>query len=199
MWSMNKDSSFKSGKDHIMKTKSSNNTLYVITAVASVVVILLAAVGFTNVEAQKVERVSADTNFINRAETAAELAASMGVENDVYPARVQSVADYSDNDLGRMAEALKPIADYNTDSAALDREVKYLLGGTDTYATTYGASAPQQARLTAWILTRQTTTQPSGRQSAQSSPLQALPDLLSRSQRSSTANKLSILLLYTPH
>ena len=58
MWSMNKDSSFKSGKDRIMKTKSSNNTLYVITAIASVVVILLAAVGFTNVEAQKVERVS---------------------------------------------------------------------------------------------------------------------------------------------
>ena len=53
MWSMNKDSSFKSGKDRIMKTKSSNNTLYVITAIASVVVILLAAVGFTNVEAQK--------------------------------------------------------------------------------------------------------------------------------------------------
>ena len=138
MWSMNKDSSFKSGKDHIMKTKSSNNTLYVITAIASVVVILLAAVGFTNVEAQKVERVSVDTNFINRAETAAEIAASMGVENDMYPASVQRVADYSDNDLGRMAEALKPIADYNTDSAALDREVKYLLGGTDTYATTYG-------------------------------------------------------------
>lgn len=138
MWSMNKDSSFKSGKDHIMKTKSSNNTLYVITAIASVVVILLAAVGFTNVEAQKVERVSVDTNFINRAETAAEIAASMGVENDMYPARVQSVADYSDNDLGRMAEALKPIAEYNTDSAALDREVKYLLSGTDTYATTYG-------------------------------------------------------------
>ena len=66
-----------------MKTKSSNNTLYVITAIASVVVILLAAVGFTNVEAQKVERVSADSNFISRAESAAELAASMGVENDV--------------------------------------------------------------------------------------------------------------------
>ena len=64
----------------------------------------------------------------------------MGVENDVYQARVQSVADYSDNDLGRMAEALKPIADYNTDSAALDREVKYLLGGTDTYATTCAAA-----------------------------------------------------------
>ena len=57
MWSMNKDSSFKSGKDRIMKTKSSNNTLYVITAIASVVVILLAAVGFTNVEAQKVARI----------------------------------------------------------------------------------------------------------------------------------------------
>lgn len=114
-----------------MKTKSSNNTLYVITAIASVVVILLAAVGFTNVEAQKVERVSADSNFINRAESAAELAASMGVENDMYPASVQST---SDDD----AEALKPIAEYNTDSAALDREVKYLLSGTDTYATTYG-------------------------------------------------------------
>ena len=37
-----------------------------------------------------------------------------------------------------MADALKPIAEYNTDSAALDREVKYLLSGTDTYATTYG-------------------------------------------------------------
>lgn len=121
-----------------MKTKSSNNTLYVITAIASVVVILLAAVGFTNVEAQKVERVSVDTNFINRAESAAELAASMGVENDVYQARVQNVAGDNDDDLGRMAEALKPIAEYNTDSAALDREVKYLLGGTDTYATTYG-------------------------------------------------------------
>lgn len=138
MWSMNKDSSFKSGKDRIMKTKSSNNTLYVITAIASVVVILLAAVGFTNVEAQKVERVSADSNFISRAESAAELAASMGVENDVYQARVQNVAGDNDDDLGRMADALKPIAEYNTDSAALDREVKYLLGGTDTYATTYG-------------------------------------------------------------
>lgn len=121
-----------------MKTKSSNNTLYVITAIASVVVILLAAVGFTNVEAQKVERVSADSNFISRAESAAELAASMGVENDVYQARVQNVAGDNDDDLGRMAEALKPIAEYSTDSAALDREVKYLLGGTDTYATTYG-------------------------------------------------------------
>ena len=121
-----------------MKTKSTNNTLYVITAIASVVVILLAAVGFTNVEAQKVERVSADSNFISRAESAAELAASMGVENDVYQARVQSVADYNDDDLGRMADALKPIAEYSTESAALDREVKYLLSGTDTYATTYG-------------------------------------------------------------
>lgn len=121
-----------------MKTKSTNNTLYVITAIASVVVILLAAVGFTNVEAQKVERVSADSNFISRAESAAELAASMGVENDVYQARVQNVAGDNDDDLGRMAEALKPIAEYSTDSAALDREVKYLLGGTDTYATTYG-------------------------------------------------------------
>lgn len=121
-----------------MKTKSSNNTLYVITAIASVVVILLAAVGFTNVEAQKVERVSADSNFISRAESAAELAASMGVENDVYQARVQNVAGDNDDDLSRMADALKPIAEYNTDSAALDREVKYLLSGTDTYATTYG-------------------------------------------------------------
>ena len=42
------------------------------------------------------------------------------------------------SDIIRMAEALKPIAEYNTDSAALDREVKYLLSGTDTYATTYG-------------------------------------------------------------
>lgn len=84
-----------------MKTKSTNNTLYVITAIASVVVILLAAVGFTNVEAQKVERVSADSNFINRAESAAELAASMGVENDVYQARVQNVAGDNDDDLGR--------------------------------------------------------------------------------------------------
>ena len=121
-----------------MKTKSTNNTLYVITAIASVVVILLAAVGFTNVEAQKVERVSADSNFINRAESAAELAASMGVENDVYQVRVQNVAGDNDDDLGRMADALKPIAEYSTDSAALDREVKYLLSGTDTYATTYG-------------------------------------------------------------
>ena len=62
----------------------------------------------------------------------------MGVENDVYQARVQNVAGDNDDDLGRMAEALKPIAEYSTDSAALDREVKYLLGGTDTYATTYG-------------------------------------------------------------
>lgn len=138
MWSMNKDSSFKSGKDHIMKTKSSNNTLYVITAIASVVVILLAAVGFTNVEAQKVERVSADTNFINRAETAAELAASMGVENDMYPASLQSASDDDADSLSRMADALKPIAEYSTDAATLDRDVKYLLGGTDTYATTYG-------------------------------------------------------------
>lgn len=138
MWSMNKDSSFKSGKDHIMKTKSSNNTLYVITAIASVVVILLAAVGFTNVEAQKVERVSADSNFISRAESAAELAASMGVENDMYPASVQSTSDDDADSLSRMADALKPIAEYSTDSAALDREVKYLLSGTDTYATTYG-------------------------------------------------------------
>ena len=121
-----------------MKTKSSNNTLYVITAIASVVVILLAAVGFTNVEAQKVERVSADSNFISRAESAAELAASMGVENDVYQASVQSTSDDDADSLSRMADALKPIAEYNTDSAALDREVKYLLGGTDTYATTYG-------------------------------------------------------------
>lgn len=121
-----------------MKTKSTNNTLYVITAIASVVVILLAAVGFTNVEAQKVERVSADSNFINRAESAAELAASMGVENDMYPASVQSTSDDDADSLSRMADALKPIAEYNTDSAALDREVKYLLGGTDTYATTYG-------------------------------------------------------------
>ena len=51
---------------------------------------------------------------------------------------MQNVAGDNDDDLGRMAEALKPIAEYNTDSAALDREVKYLLGGTDTYATTYG-------------------------------------------------------------
>ena len=113
-----------------MKTKSSNNTLYVITAIASVVVILLAAVGFSNVEAQKVERVSA--------ESAAELAASMGVENDVYQASVQSTSDDDADSLSRMADALKPIAEYNTDSAALDREVKYLLSGTDTYATTYG-------------------------------------------------------------
>ena len=123
-----------------MNTKSTNSTLYVITAIASVVVILLAAVGFTNVEAQKVERVSADSNFISRAESTAELAASMGVENDVYQARVQNVAGDNDDALGRMADALKPIAQYNTDSAALAREVKYQLSGTDTYATTYGVS-----------------------------------------------------------
>lgn len=201
MWSMNKDSSFKSGKDRIMKTKSSNNTLYVITAIASVVVILLAAVGFTNVEAQKVERVSADSNFISRAESAAELAASMGVENDVYQARVQNVAGDNDDDLGRMAEALKPIAEYNTDSAALDREVKYLLGGTDTYATTYGGICAAAGEAYRMDLDAATTTQPSGRQSAQSLPLQASPDLLSRSQGSSTADTDfdTILLLYTPH
>ena len=34
MWSMNKDSSFKSGKDRIMKTKSSNNTLFSETIVS---------------------------------------------------------------------------------------------------------------------------------------------------------------------
>ena len=173
-----------------MKTKSSNNTLYVITAIASVVVILLAAVGFTNVEAQKVERVSVDTNFINRAESAAELAASMGVENDVYQARVQNVAGDNDDDLGRMAEALKPIAEYNTDSAA-----------PTPMPRPTAAYAPQQARPTVWILTRPITMQPSGRQSAQSLPLQASPDLSSRSQGSSTADTDfdTILLLYTPH
>ena len=40
-----------------MKTKSSNRTVYVITAVLSVLVLLLAAAGFTNVEAQKVDRI----------------------------------------------------------------------------------------------------------------------------------------------
>lgn len=59
-----------------MKTKSSSRTVYVITAVLSVFVLLLAAAGFTNVEAQKVERVSADANFIKHADAAGELAAS---------------------------------------------------------------------------------------------------------------------------
>ena len=53
-----------------MKTKSSSRTVYVITAVLSVFVLLLAAAGFTNVEAQKVERVSADANFIKHADAA---------------------------------------------------------------------------------------------------------------------------------
>ena len=68
-----------------MKTKSSSRTVYVITAVLSVFVLLLAAAGFTNIEAQKVERVSADANFIKHADAAGELAASMGLANTVYP------------------------------------------------------------------------------------------------------------------
>ena len=64
----------------------------------------------------------------------------MGVENDMYPASLQSASDDDADSLSRMADALKPIAEYSTDASTLDRDVKYLLGGTDTYATTYGGS-----------------------------------------------------------
>ena len=89
-----------------MKTKSSNRTVYVITAVLSVLVMLLAAAGFTNVEAQKVDRIAADNNLIKHAEAAGELATSMGVANTVYPMTAQEAKADSNDELGRMAEAL---------------------------------------------------------------------------------------------
>ena len=150
-----KDSPLRDGKDRIMKTKSSNHTVYVITAVLSVFVLLLAAVGFTNVEAQKVERISADTNFIKHADAAGELATSMGVANTVYPMSAQEGKADSDSELGRMAEALKPVAEFNSDASTLDRDVAYLLNnGTAAYGATYGeictaASASYHADLDA--------------------------------------------------
>lgn len=123
-----------------MKTKSSNHSLYVVTAVLSVLVMLLAAAGFTDAEAQKIQRVAADTNLINCADNAGALAVSMGVANDVYPLSSGSDADYDgDSDLGRMAQALKPIAEYYSDESTLDRDVAYLLNnGTAAYGATYG-------------------------------------------------------------
>lgn len=138
-----------------MKTKSSNRTVYVITAVLSVFVLLLAAAGFTNVEAQKVDRISADNNLIKHADAAGELAASMGVANTVYPMSAQEPNTDSDNELGRMAEALKPVAEFNSDASTLDRDVAYLLNnGTAAYGATYGeictaASASYRADLDA--------------------------------------------------
>ena len=138
-----------------MKTKSSNRTVYVITAVLSVLVLLLAAAGFTNVEAQKVDRISADNNLIKHADAAGELATSMGVANTVYPMSAQeSKADDTDA-LGHMAEALRPIAEFNSDASTLDRNVAYLLNnGTAAYGATYGeictaASASYRADLDA--------------------------------------------------
>ena len=142
------------GKDHIMKAKSSNRTVYVITAVLSVFVLLLAAAGFTNVEAQKVNRISADNNLIKHADAAGELAASMGVANTVYPMSEQEAETDGDSELGRMAEALKPVAEFNSDASTLDRDVAYLLNNGAAYGATYGeictaASASYRADLDA--------------------------------------------------
>lgn len=138
-----------------MKTKSSNRTVYVITAVLSVLVMLLAAAGFTNVEAQKVDRISTDTNLIKHAEAAGELATSMGVANTVYPMAAQEAKTDSNDALGRMAEDLNPVAEFNSDTSTLDRDVAYLLNnGTAAYGATYGeictaASASYHADLDA--------------------------------------------------
>ncbi len=135
-----------------MKTKTSNNTVYVITAILSVIVLLLAAVGFTSVETQKVERITADTNLLKHADSAGSLAASMGLANTVYPVSVQT-ADDSDDDLVRMAESLRPVAEFNSDASVLDRDVAYLLNnGTAAYGATYGeictaASVSSQADI----------------------------------------------------
>ena len=138
-----------------MKTKSSNRTVYVITAVLSVLVLLLAAAGFTNVEAQKVDRISADNNLIKHADAAGELATSMGVANTVYPMSAQAAKADDTDALGHMAEALRPIAEFNSDASTLDRNVAYLLNnGTAAYGATYGeictaASASYRADLDA--------------------------------------------------
>ncbi len=140
------------GKDHVMKTKTSNNTIYIITAVLSVLVLILAAVGFTNVETQKVERISTDTNLIKHADNAGSLATSMGLANTVYPVGTQTAAT-TDDELGRMAESLKPVADFNSNASTLDRDVAYLLNNsTAAYGATYGeictaASASYQADI----------------------------------------------------
>ena len=138
-----------------MKAKSSNRTVYVITAVLSVLVLLLAAAGFTNVEAQKVDRISADNNLIKHADAAGELATSMGVANTVYPMYAQEAKADDTDALGHMAEALRPIAEFNSDASTLDRNVAYLLNnGTAAYGATYGeictaASASYRADLDA--------------------------------------------------
>lgn len=138
-----------------MKTKSSNRTVYVITAVLSVLVLLLAAAGFTNVEAEKVDRISADNNLIKHADAAGELATSMGVANTVYPMSAQEAKADDTDALGHMAEALRPIAEFNSDASTLDRNVAYLLNnGTAAYGATYGeictaASASYRADLDA--------------------------------------------------
>ena len=136
-----------------MKTKSSNRTVYVITAVLSVLVLLLAAAGFTNVEAQKVDRISADNNLIKHADAAGELATSMGVADTVYPMSAQAAKADDTDALGHMAEALRPVAEFNSDASTLDRNVAYLLNnGTAAYGATYGeictaASASYRADL----------------------------------------------------
>ncbi len=141
------------GKDHVMKTKASNNTIYVITAVLSVIVLLLAAVGFTNVETQKIERISTDTNLIKHADNAGSLATSMGLANTVYPVSTTQIDAAADDELGRMAESLKPVAEFNSDASTLDRNIAYLLNnGTAAYGATYGeictaASASYQADI----------------------------------------------------
>ncbi len=122
-----------------MKTKSSNRTVYVITAVLSVLVLLLAAVGFTNVETQKVERISADTNLIKHADAAGELATSIGVADTAYPMSARETKTDNTDELGLMAEALKPVAEFNSDASTLDRDIAYLLNnGTAADGATYG-------------------------------------------------------------
>lgn len=121
-----------------MKTKSSNR-IYVVTAILSVVVMLLAAAGFINVETQKIDRVSTDTNLVKHAESAGELAVSTGVANTVYTGTAQSAANDSDDALSRMAEELKPVAELNSDESVLNRNVAYLLNNTTAnYGATYG-------------------------------------------------------------
>lgn len=143
------------GKDHIMKTKTSNNTVYIITAVLSVLVLLLAAVGFTNVETDKVERISASTNLIKHAGDADSLAVSMGLSNTVYSSSVQSAADDADDELARMAESLRPVAELGSDASTLDRDVAYLLNNSSSWSgSTYGeicssVSAAAQADIDA--------------------------------------------------
>lgn len=121
--------------------------LNVWVAVLSVAVMLVAGIGLYKTEANKVETLGENRAYINSAQEVLTLSEELGVKNEAYPVSFETPlsADGCSEELQRLGEELRWLADYNTDGSRLNRAADKLTASESVTALGSGATYGEMA------------------------------------------------------